>query len=234
MGFETIRKNTAPEMVVEQILKKIAIGELAAGARLPAQRELAVSFGVGRSSIREALNALAVMGYLDVQQGRGTFIAKDPPGNEPPVAKLRAALRAGSLLDVLEVRETLECRAAALAAERGDSGQVRRLKRALQAMESGSAGDYRRFLEADVQFHQALAQATANPIFSEMLRLLLDKLVGHHEALRTGELTPAYREHSVRTLRQVLGCIEKEDGAGAARWMQDHLNAIRQELKDIL
>ena len=62
MVFETIRKNTAPEMVVEQILKKIGSGEIASGSRLPSQRELAVSFGVGRSSIREALNALAVMG----------------------------------------------------------------------------------------------------------------------------------------------------------------------------
>jgi len=77
--FETIRKNTAPEMVVEQLMKKISSGEIAAGSRLPSQRDLALSFGVGRSSIREALNALAVMGYLDVQQGRGTFIAGELP-----------------------------------------------------------------------------------------------------------------------------------------------------------
>jgi GntR family transcriptional repressor for pyruvate dehydrogenase complex len=234
LAFEAIRKNSAPEMVAAQILKKIAIGEIASGTRLPSQRELAERFKLGRSSIREAINALAVMGYLDVQQGRGTFVAAKPASGEPSVTQLRAALRAGSLLDVLEVREALECRAAALAAERGDSGQLRRLKRALQAMESDFAGDYRRFLDADVQFHQALAQATANPIFSEMLRLLLEKLVGLHQALRTGELSPAYRERSVHTLRQVLGCIEKEDGPGAARAMQEHLNAIRHELKDIL
>ena len=91
MVFEAVRRNTAPEMVVEQILHKISTGELPPGTRLPAQRDLAVSFGVGRSSIREALNALAVMGYLDVQQGRGTFIAEEfpaptrrSPGSRPP------------------------------------------------------------------------------------------------------------------------------------------------------
>ena len=108
MVFETIRKNTAPEMVVEQMLKKISSGEIATGARLPSQRELAQSFGVGRSSIREALNALAVMGYLDVQQGRGTFITRELPGTDPSMAKLKTALEAGSLLDLIELRETLE------------------------------------------------------------------------------------------------------------------------------
>jgi DNA-binding FadR family transcriptional regulator len=233
MEFEAVRKNTAPEMVVAQILKKIAAGELGAGARLPAQRELAARLGVGRSSVREALNALAVMGYLEVQQGRGTFIAAAPPGDEPPVAKLRAALRAGSLLDLMEVREALECRAAALAAERGESGHLRRLRQALKEMEADPA-DYERFLRADIDFHTALAQATGNPVFSEMLALVLQKVVAHHAALRTGRLSPKYRERSVQTLRQVLSRIGKKDGAGAAASMLDHLSAIRFELRQIL
>lgn len=233
MEFEAIRKSSAPEMVVEQILKKIASGELRAGARLPAQRELAARFGVGRSSVREALNALSVMGYLEVHQGRGTFIAAEPPGDGPPVAKLRAALRAGSLLDLMEVREALECRAAELAARRAESGHLRRMREALKKMEADPV-DYGRFLEADIDFHTVLAQATGNPVFSEMLALVLKKVVGHHEALRTGRLSPEYRERSVVTLRQVLDRIRREDGAGAAAGMQDHLNAIRTELKAIL
>jgi GntR family transcriptional repressor for pyruvate dehydrogenase complex len=129
VAFEAIRKSiTAPEIVVEQILTKLQSGEIATGARLPSQRALAQSFGVGRSSMREALNALAVMGYIDVQQGRGTFIAQQLPDATPPVSKLQAALKAGSLLDVIELRETLECKAAELAAERSDSRHLRRLE----------------------------------------------------------------------------------------------------------
>jgi GntR family transcriptional repressor for pyruvate dehydrogenase complex len=233
MGFEAIRRNTAPEMVVAQMLEKLRSGELVPGTRLPSQRELALSFGVGRSSIREALNALAVMGYLDVQQGRGTFVAAGRPESEPSMAKLKAALKAGSLLDLIELRETLECRAAELAAERCESGHIHRLKQLLEDMQAG-AGDYRRFLAADLEFHATLAEATANPIFSEMLRLLLQKVVGHHDELRTGLLSPAYRGASIRTLEALLGCIEREDATGAAQWMREHLNAIRLELKDIL
>ena len=233
MVFETIRKNTAPEMVVEQMMKKISAGEIAAGSRLPSQRDLALSFGVGRSSIREALNALAVMGYLDVQHGRGTFIAGKLPGADPPVTQLKAALQAGSLLDLIELRETLECKAAELAAERVEARQLAQLRQSLRDMEEGP-DDYRRFFKADLEFHTLLSEATANRIFSEMLRFLLAKVVDHHEKFKTSLLSPAYRAHSIRTLKQVVACIEREDGRGAAEWMRDHLNAIRRELKDIL
>jgi GntR family transcriptional repressor for pyruvate dehydrogenase complex len=233
VAFEAIRKSSAPEIVVEQILKQLQSGEIATGARLPSQRALAQSFGVGRSSMREALNALAVMGYLDVQQGRGTFIAQQLPDANPSISKLQAALKAGSLLDVIELRETLECKAAELAAERSDSRHLRRLEQALRDMEE-SQGDYRRFLQADVEFHITLAEATTNQIFSEIVRFLLEKVVGHHETFKTTLISLEYRSHSIRTLKQVLACIKREDGRGAAEWMREHLNAIRRELKDIL
>jgi len=233
VAFEAIRKSSAPEIVVEQILKQLQSGEITTGARLPSQRALAQSFGVGRSSMREALNALAVMGYLDVQQGRGTFIAQQLPDANPSISKLQAALKAGSLLDVIELRETLECKAAELAAERSDSRHLRRLEQALRDMEE-SQGDYRRFLQADVEFHITLAEATTNQIFSEIVRFLLEKVVGHHETFKTTLISLEYRSHSVRTLKQVLACIKREDGRGAAEWMREHLNAIRRELKDIL
>ncbi|MBI5577987.1 MAG: FadR family transcriptional regulator [Deltaproteobacteria bacterium] len=233
MAFEAVRKSTAPEIVVEQILKKLQSGEITTGARLPSQRELALSFGVGRSSMREALNALAVMGYLDVQQGRGTFIAQELPGTSPSISKLQAALKAGSLLDVIELRETLECKAAELAAERAESLHLRRLKQALRDMED-SRENYRRFLQADVEFHTTLAEATTNQIFSEILRFLLEKVVGHHETFKTTLISLEYRSRSIHTLKQVLACVKREDGRGAAEWMREHLNAIRRELKDIL
>ena len=233
MAFEAIRKSSAPEIVVEQILKQLQSGEITTGARLPSQRALAQSFGVGRSSMREALNALAVMGYLDVQQGRGTFIAQQLPDANPSISKLQAALKAGSLLDVIELRETLECKAAELAAERSDSRHLRRLEQALRDMEDREE-DYRRFLQADVEFHITLAEATTNQIFSEIVRFLLEKVVGHHETFKTTLISLEYRSHSIRTLKQVLACIKREDGRGAAEWMREHLNAIRRELKDIL
>ena len=120
-----------------------------------------------------------------------------------------------------------------MAAERAEDRHLKLLARALQEMEA-SRNDYDRFFKADLEFHTVLAAAGADEILSEMLRFLLGKVVDHHEALKTGLLSPEYRAHSIRTLGQVLECLKKDDGPGAARWMQDHLNAIRRELKDIL
>ena len=118
MSFETIQKQSAPEMVAGQIIQRIRSGELPPGSRLPAQRELAQIMGVGRSSVREAIHALVVMGYLETVQGSGTFIRGSLPVPAMSAAALSAALRTVSLLDLMDAREFLECKSAELAAAR--------------------------------------------------------------------------------------------------------------------
>ncbi len=233
MAFETIRKSSAPEMVAEQIIGKIIGGELAPGTQLPAQRNLAQMLGVGRSSIREAIKALVVMGYLEPLQGKGTFINDALPVADPGIEKLAAAFSAGSIFDLMEARELLECRSAALAAERADAAQIRSLKAAMKKM-SGTQTDYAIFLDADIHFHAAVADAAGNVVLCELTKLVLEKVVAHHSALKTVLLPPAYREVSIRTAARVVEAIEAGDGDAAAGWMAQHLDAIRDELRNII
>lgn len=233
MTFETIRKSSAPEMVAGQIIKKINGGELAPGTRLPSQRDLALMLGVGRSSVREAINALVVMGYLEPLQGKGTFVKAVLPAADPGIEKLEAAFSAGSIFDLMEARELLECRSAALAAERADAGQIRALKAAMEKV-AGTEKEYAIFLNADIRFHEAVADAAGNVVLCELTKLVLEKVVAHHNALKTALLPPAYREVSIRTAARVVTAIEAGDGDGAARWMARHLDAIRDELKNII
>ena len=233
MNFEAIRKSSAPEMVAEQILDQIKSGDLAPGDRLPPQRELATLFGVGRSSVREAINALAVMGYLDVAQGRGTYIKGDLPDADISLAQFDAALKAGSILDLMDVRELLECRSARLAADRAEDAKIKVLAAALKGMQQ-CAEDYESFLEADMQFHRALAEASENQILCELTRLILDKVVAHHLQLRTTRLSAVYRDVSIKTAEKILAAVVVGDGEAAAEWTGRHLNAIKAELKDIL
>jgi GntR family transcriptional repressor for pyruvate dehydrogenase complex len=232
MQFETIRKPSAPEMVAEQILAKIRSGELAPGGRLPAQRDLAVMLGVGRSSVREAINALVVTGVLEAIHGKGTYVSLSSEG-DAGLLRLKAALGAGSLLELLEVRELLECKTAALAAERADEAQIQGLQEVLVRL-SGDHADYAHFLNADLQFHFRLAEATGNSVICELTKLVLDKVVTLHKELRTGRLSDAYRRESVDTARRVVAAITGGDGADAAHWMSVHLNAIRNELMAVL
>jgi GntR family transcriptional repressor for pyruvate dehydrogenase complex len=232
MQFTTIHKLSAPEMVAEQILAKINSGELMPGGRLPAQRDLATMLGVGRSSVREAINALVVAGVLEAVHGKGTFVTHDSR-SDAGLLKLKAALGAGSLLELMEARELLECKTAALAAERADEVQIRGLREVLAQM-AGEHADYAHFLQADLQFHARLAEATGNCVIGELTKLVLDKVVAQHDELRTGRLSTAYRDQSIDTARQVVTAVEEGDSAAAARWMATHLNAIRQELLEIL
>jgi GntR family transcriptional regulator, transcriptional repressor for pyruvate dehydrogenase complex len=233
VNFKAIRKSSAPEMVAEQILGQIQSGDLAPGDRLPPQRELAELLGVGRSSVREAINALAVMGYLDVAQGRGTYITVDLPDADVSLAQLDAALKAGSILELMDVRELLECRSARLAAERAEGKSLKHLETAIGSMRRCDT-DYASFLEADIQFHQALAEASENQILCELTRLILDKVVAHHLQLRTTRLSPGYRQISIETAEKILAAVAGGDGDAAAQWTGRHLNAIKGELKDIL
>jgi len=233
MGFEAIRKSSAPEMVAEQIIEKIASGELSPGSQLPSQRDLAQMLGVGRSSVREAINALVVMGYLEPIQGRGTFIKEVLPDADQRIEKLNIAFTAGSIFDLMEARELLECRSAALAAERADGRQIRQLKTILKQV-AATEKEYAIFLDADVRFHTAVADAAGNVVLCELTKLVLEKVVNHHNELKTAMLPPAYREVSIRTAARVVAAIETGDGEAAARWMAQHLGAIREELKHII
>ncbi len=233
MTFKAIQKSSAPEMVAEQVIGKITSGELPPGSRLPSQRDLAQMLGVGRSSVREAINALVVMGYLEPQQGRGTFIKAKLPTPDTEMEKLKSALSAGSIFDLMEARELLECRSAALAAERADTGQVNKLKAATKAV-SASGDDYAGFLKADIRFHGLVADAAGNVVLRELTNLLHEKVVAHHAKLKTNLLPPAYRKISIWTAIRVVGAIEAGDAEDAANWMRRHLDAIRSELKNII
>ena len=189
--------------------------------------------GVGRSSVREAINALVVMGYLEPLQGKGTFIKDVLPAADPSNEKLNAAFAAGSIFDLMEARELLECRSAALAADRAGALQIRNLKAAMKKV-AATDKEYAIFLDADIRFHEAVAEAAGNVVLCELTKLVLEKVVAHHNELKTALLPPAYREVSIRTAARVVQSIEAGDGDGAARWMAQHLVAIRDELKNII
>jgi GntR family transcriptional repressor for pyruvate dehydrogenase complex len=233
MAFETIEKASAPQMVAEQIIKKIETGQLSPRSRLPSQRDLAQQLGVGRSSIREAINALVMLGYLEVIQGKGTYIRQRVPQTDPTMEKLDAALAAGSIFDLMEARLLLESKSASLAAQRAEKPHIRKLQKTIAHLKTNDR-EYTLFLEADMAFHKAVAEATGNVVICEMTKLILEKLVLHHSSLKTRRLSAKYRNTSIDTAAKVVECIQHQDGINASQWMEKHLNSITEELKDII
>jgi GntR family transcriptional repressor for pyruvate dehydrogenase complex len=217
-------------MVAAQILKKIENGELAPGGQLPAQRELAELLGVGRSSVREATNALVAMGYLEVLQGKGTFVKKVPPSNGSAGAHLQAVIEAGSITDLMEAREFLECTSAELAARRAGSTGIEQMESALATIRA-SGGDIDNFLAADLDFHLALAEATDNAVIAEMTKLVIDQVHRHHASFANTLLSAAARERTFRSARRIVDRVRAGDGPAASDCMREHLHAVGTELR---
>ncbi|WP_313999347.1 FadR/GntR family transcriptional regulator [uncultured Paenibacillus sp.] len=224
------------ELVADDILRKIQEGEWHPGGRLPSVVELAEAYGVGRSTIREAVSALKAMGWLDVRQGGGIFVKPVLPSDTKNGTDLLFQ-DADSLIELLEVRMTLEIGAASLAAERRSSGDLLRLRELLVVMEQGlDRNDTSEGERADVEFHMAIAAASGNSLLIQLMESLSDRFT--NSIRQTRELW-FYREKatSSRLLHEhriIYEAIERQDKQLAGKLVADHLSKVMQVLREAL
>ncbi|MFD0586586.1 FadR/GntR family transcriptional regulator [Paenibacillus sp. GCM10027627] len=221
------------EIVGRLLIERIKAGEWEPGAKLPSVVELSGQFGVGRSTLREALSALKAMGWLDIRHGGGTFVKKVLPseGNQGGMALFQEA---DSILELLEVRKLLEAGTSALAAERRTEQDLLRLEGILQRMEDAllqrdtGAGE-----RADVDFHAAIAAASHNRLLDQLMDSLTQRL---SETIgKTRELW-FYREQSTaeRLLeehRHIYAAIRDRDADKAAKLIEEHLSKVESVLR---
>ena len=145
-----LRKHSLADTLAQRLQRRIAAGKFRTGERLPTESELMRMFGVGRSTVREAVRMLSDRGFLNVRQGAGTFVAA-PAASD---ALVEQRLRRADIRELDEVRKILEAAIVELA-QRGAAAE---------------AGDLERCIAADIAFHAAIAEATHNKILSELYR----------------------------------------------------------------
>lgn len=224
--MKNIEKPAAAELVVNHVRGLIENGALRSGDRLPAERELARELSVSRPSVRSGLKTLAAMGVVQIRQGAGTFITAGPPmlGSEP--LSFLAALHGFTRAQMFEARLVLEVTVAGLAAER-----TRHAPEKLIAISDETTGMFASldapdtFLDHDIRFHRAVAQAADNPILSSlvemvsaMFRELRQRTIG-----RAHDLKDAAEEH-----RTIYQAIRAHDPERAKRAMSDHLQRAQR------
>lgn len=162
-----IRKMSLADEVADNIKQQISSGQYQTGEKLPIEPELMKHFGVGRSTIREAIKILSNSGMLKVQQGIGTFIQKTTDNNEPMDQIL---LRANSR-DLDEVRQIIEMKIAEKAAlNRTEEDILVIRKYLLDRKNAALAGTLEACIEADINFHNAISVAAKNNILSDLYR----------------------------------------------------------------
>src|SRR3954453_10703194 len=130
LSFSPISRSKLAETVAEQLLAEIRDKDLQPGARIPSERALMAAFGVGRSTVREAINGMAMVGVLEIRHGQGAFVANPAAGAALPHA-IAAALARGITSDLFEARRLVEVHTAQLAAERRTEADVQEVEQAL-------------------------------------------------------------------------------------------------------
>ena len=160
------------DRIVEEIKTAIEQGKLNVGDRLPPERELARQFGVSRTSIRDALKILAGIGLISIRHGHGIFVTQVNPKEN------LLAMKRDAILDLFEIRLTLEPQAAAWASKRGSSLDRNDLyeKCALVYQEAQNQFDLSKAAAADANFHLTVANMSQNKVYARLMGSLLDLL----------------------------------------------------------
>jgi GntR family transcriptional regulator, transcriptional repressor for pyruvate dehydrogenase complex len=224
--YKAIQASRLYEQIVQQIEESIGKGELPAGSQLPAERDLAKQFGVSRTAVREAIKALQEKGLVDAFPGRGTFVTNGTSNSmRRSLDRLVKSGEESGRAYLVEVREILEPEIAALAALRADEEEISTMREAVTVMDN-AVWDSDAYIEADLDFHLALAEAAGNPIVLS----LIDSIVGllREQRLRIFRVEggPDRGQHHHR---RILEAIERHDAPGARSAMQAHLSQVRED-----
>src|SRR6202042_1962788 len=172
--YKVVRTSRLYEQIVQQIEESVLNGSLKPGDQLPAERELAQRLGVSRTAVREAVKALREKGLVEAYSGRGTFITDGTTQAARQSFDLMVKLgQAEGSPHLAELRLILEPGIAALAAARIQEPEIVALREAVTVMD-GAQRDPEAYIEADLDFHLALAEAAANPLILS----LIDSIVG--------------------------------------------------------
>nr|WP_121273321.1 FadR/GntR family transcriptional regulator [Pedobacter schmidteae] len=162
-----IKKKSLADEVASKLQEQISLGKYRINEKLPIEPELMKSFGVGRSTIREAIKILANSGLLRVQQGIGTFVELSTGGKEPMEQRLKRA----NIQDLDEVRQLLEMKIAEKAALNRTDADIIAIREHLASRKKASiAGLLEECVEADVRFHVAIAEASKNEILADLYK----------------------------------------------------------------
>jgi GntR family transcriptional regulator, transcriptional repressor for pyruvate dehydrogenase complex len=216
------------EQIVQQIEQRVLSGELKVGDQLPSERELAEQFGVSRTAVREAIKALHEKGLVHILVGRGTFIANGT--NDVVRNSINLLVKYDSdrgLINLVEVREILEPEIAAQAAVRITDEYITVLEEAMSKMEA-ALDNVEEFVEADLDFHLALAEATQNPIIPALLDPIID-IMREQRILITH--IKGVAQHGQYNHKIILEAIKNRDPDAARYAMRHHMDQIRMDFK---
>ena len=228
MAFGTVTREAVPQQIVSRLLDLIQQRHLGPGDRLPAERELAASMGVSRSSLREALRALTVLGVTEMRHGTGTYVSSLEPELLVRPLSFVLSLSEQASDQLFEARRVVEPAMAALAASRIDDATLERLDGCV-ARGRDCIGDATAFMETDLELHDAIRVAAENAVLGRFMESI--RALGLASRRRTGSLR-AVQEQTVKDHRAIVRALRARDPEGASTAMLRHLVNVERNARE--
>ena len=225
--LRSVARESVVTAVARRLLDYLTSGDVAPGTRLPSERQLAQTLGVGRSAVREAIAALDILGIVDVRPGSGTYLVASSSDLLPQTISWGFMLGQPRTNDLVELRQFLETLSARLAAERADDDDDARLGERIEAMRL-AVDDVSHFVETDVAFHLQVAVTAKNTVLNDILhsvRALLFAWV---------ELTSRDRDAAQRSYEEHLAiyrAVVARDPEAAQSAMHAHMEIASTRLR---
>lgn len=216
------------EQVQEQIFQYILNTPVALGDRLPNEFELGEKFGVGRSTVREAVKLLVSREILEVRRGSGTYVVSTTPVDMDPLGLGAMEDKMALALDLVNVRMILEPGIAEMAALNASQEDVERLRELCRIIEYKIEND-ENYIEEDIAFHTGVARCSGNKVVEQLIPLI-DTAVMMFVNVTHRRLTA----ETIMTHRAVTDAIEEKDPMGAKSAMMMHMTFNRNMIKEMI
>ncbi len=226
MSFKTIKKKSTLEVIVQQIKDQIKKGILKPGEKLPSERKLADLLGISRASIREAIQALAFSGYLEVIQGKGTHVLEIATKYDE-IVNFFSEFSNYSLDYLMEARIMLEGEFARLAALNASQEEIDLIEKIFN--EIAKSKNLNSFVVKDLEFHLTIAKATHNPFMNGLMKIIGEML--YKETQKIIEISKGTRENTIETTRDLVQAIKQRNAEQAKELMGKHIRNIRVSLE---
>jgi len=230
-AVQTSRRRS--DQAFQQILALIFEGRLSPGSRLPGERELTETFGFSRTTLRDALTRLEARGYINRRSKSGSFVCTSlPQPFREPIEEIVDS-NVISTSDIIEIRKVLELWAVAKASHSPGKELLAALARCLRVMQATSAfktdGQFTRYRDADLKFHQTIAEMTGNLLYVHLFHFFLD-LVRRSISLSRQFVPGDFAKDNLRNHQEVYRAIEKRDSDRARHAMLEHFRYVEQHI----
>lgn len=226
--FEKINKKLLGSQVEDELMNLILQEPIEIGQKIPNEFELAEKFGVGRSTVREAVKGLVSKGILEVRRGSGTYVISTSSLEDDPLGLSRFQDKYKLALELFEVRLMLEPEIASMACEYATEEEKQQLKELCDVVEQ-QYRDGENHIKKDIEFHTCIAKCSKNRVVEILIPVI------HSAVVTFANLTHRkLMEETITTHREITNAILKGDSLGARCAMVMHLTYNRQMLMKLL